>query len=135
MALLSNLGKHKDFGLLVIRVGLGFMFIMHGYPKLMGGPGGWEGLGSSTKYLGFTFMPVVFGLLAALAETLGGLLILIGYAFRPACIILVLHLMVAAASHFGKGEGLMGAAHPIELAIVFAGLAFVGPGKYSVDKK
>ncbi|MEO6150314.1 MAG: DoxX family membrane protein, partial [Mucilaginibacter sp.] len=107
MALLSNLGKHKDFGLFVIRVGLGIMFIYHGYPKLLGGPEFWEGLGSSTKYIGFTFMPVVFGLLAALAETLGGLLLILGFAFRPVCIILVLHLMVAAASHLGKGEGLM----------------------------
>ncbi|RCH55718.1 DoxX family protein [Mucilaginibacter hurinus] len=135
MALLSNLGRHKDFGLLVVRIGLGIMFIIHGYPKLMGGPDGWEGLGSSTKYIGFTFLPMVFGLLAALAETLGGFLILVGLAFRPACLILTINLIVAAASHLGRGEGLMGAAHPIELAVVFLGLAFVGPGKYSVDKK
>ena len=135
MALLSNLGKHKDFGLLVIRVGLGIMLILHGYPKLMGGPEGWEGLGTSTKYLGINFLPVAWGLAGALAETLGGLLILIGFAFRPVCIILVLHLIVATSSHFGKGETLMDASHAIELAIVFAGLVFVGPGKYSVDKR
>jgi hypothetical protein len=43
-------------------------------------------------------------------------------------------MVVAAATHFGKGDSLQGAAHAIELAVVFAGLMFVGPGKYSVDK-
>ncbi|RZK26274.1 MAG: DoxX family protein, partial [Flavobacterium sp.] len=29
----------------------------------------------------------------------------------------------------------MGASHAIELGIVFFSLIFIGPGKYSVDKK
>jgi putative oxidoreductase len=37
--------------------------------------------------------------------------------------------------HFGVGDGLKGAAHAIEDAVMFAGLFFIGPGKYSVDKK
>jgi putative oxidoreductase len=35
----------------------------------------------------------------------------------------------------GEGQGIGGAAEAIEDAIVFAGLIFVGPGKYSVDKR
>jgi putative oxidoreductase len=49
--------------------------------------------------------------------------------------LLLINLVVAAAMLFGKGEGLNGAAHAIEDAIVFAGLLFVGPGRFSVDKK
>ena len=30
--------RYHDLGLLVLRVGLGVMFMLHGYPKLMGGP-------------------------------------------------------------------------------------------------
>jgi putative oxidoreductase len=135
MAYLSKLGNHRNFGLLLIRVGLGAMFIYHGYPKLLGGPEGWAGLGASTKYVGITFLPVVWGLLSGLTETVGGLLIILGLAFRPACVFLVINLIVATATHFGKGEGLQGAAHAIEAAIMFAGLFFVGPGSYSVDKK
>ncbi|MFD0766526.1 DoxX family protein [Mucilaginibacter lutimaris] len=135
MAYLSSLGKYKDLGLLIIRIGLGAMFIFHGYPKLMGGPNGWAGLGESTKYVGIHFAPVFWGFLAALTETLGGFLILIGLSFRPVCLLLVINLFVAAAMHLGKGDGLQGAAHAIEDAIMFAGLFFIGPGRYSVDKK
>jgi putative oxidoreductase len=135
MALLSNLNNYRNTGLLIIRIGLGAMMIYHGYPKLLGGTEMWAGLGSSTKYVGITFAPVFWGFLAAVAETLGGFLILIGLAFRPASLLLVINLIVAAATHFGKGDGLDGAAHAVELAFVFAGLALVGPGRYSVDKK
>jgi putative oxidoreductase len=135
MAYLSKLNNYKNTGLLIIRIGLGAMMIFHGYPKMLGGPEGWLGLGSSIKYIGITFLPVIWGFLAALVETLGGFLLLIGLAFRPVCILLVINMVVAAATHLGKGDGLQGASHAIELAIVFAGLLFVGPGKYSVDKK
>jgi len=135
MALLSNLGNYKNFGLLIIRVGLGIMFIYHGYPKLMGGPKHWAELGESMKYIGIHFLPVVWGFLAATTELLGGFLLIIGLAFRPVCILLFINLVVAALMHLGSGDGLGGAAHAVEDAVVFAGLLFVGPGKYSVDKK
>ncbi|MDR3694128.1 DoxX family protein [Mucilaginibacter sp.] len=135
MALFNGLGNYKNFGLLVIRVGLGIMFIYHGYPKLGGGPKMWAELGSSTKYVGIHFWPVVWGLLSAAVETFGGFLLIIGLAFRPVCLLLLINLLVAAAMHLGKGDGLEGAAHAIEDAIVFAGLLFVGPGRNSVDKK
>ena len=36
----------KDFGLLLVRLGIGVsIFIFHGYDKITGGPGLWEGLG------------------------------------------------------------------------------------------
>jgi putative oxidoreductase len=134
MTYLSNLNNYRNTGLLILRVGLGAMMIYHGYPKLMGGTHSWVGLGASTKYVGINFWPVMWGLGAALAETLGGFLIIIGLAFRPAAFFLLISLIVAAASHLGQGDGLDGAAHAIELAFVFAGLIFIGPGKYSVDK-
>jgi putative oxidoreductase len=135
MALFSNLGNYKNFGLLIIRVGLGVMFIYHGYPKLMGGPKEWTELGGSMKYIGIHFLPMVWGLLAAVTELLGGFLLIIGLAFRPVCILLFINLVIAALMHLRTGGSLGDAAHAIEDAIVFAGLIFIGPGKYSVDKK
>jgi len=111
------------------------MFIYHGYPKLTGGVKSWEAVGESTKYVGIHFLPVVWGLLAAVVETFGGFLLIIGLAFRPVCLLLIINLIVAALYHFGTGGGLGEAAHAIEDAIMFAGLLFVGPGRYSVDKK
>ncbi|QDW27181.1 DoxX family protein [Pedobacter sp. KBS0701] len=135
MAILDNLGKYRNTGLLLIRIGLGIMFIIHGFPKLAGGPNGWTGLGGSMKVIGIDFLPVFWGFMAAATETFGGFLLIVGLFFRPALILLIFTMIIAALVHFGKGDGLGGASHAIELAIVFFGLIFIGPGKYSVDKK
>ncbi|PTQ99778.1 putative oxidoreductase [Mucilaginibacter yixingensis] len=135
MAMLSNLGNYKNFGLLVIRLGLGAMFIYHGLPKLEGGPEMWKGLGGAAANVGITFWPVLWGFLSALVEAGGGVLLILGLGFRPVCVLLLINLIVAASFLFHKGDGWAGAAHPIEDAIMFAGLLFVGPGKYSVDKR
>jgi putative oxidoreductase len=134
MAYLGKLGNYKNFGLLIVRVGLGIMFIYHGFPKLAGGVEAWRALGSNTKYVGITFLPVVWGLLSAVVETFGGFLLIIGWAFRPVCLLLLINLLVAVAMHL-KTSGLMEASHAIEDAVMFAGLVFIGPGTFSVDKK
>ncbi len=135
MAIFENLSNYKNLGLLIIRIGLGVMFIYHGVPKLSGGPDAWEKIGGSMKVVGISYAPAFWGFMAAVTETFGGLLLMIGLAFRPVCILLVINLIIAALVHFSKGDGLQGAAHAIEDAIVFAGLIFIGPGLYSIDKK
>lgn len=135
MALFSNLGKYKNTGLLIIRVGLGIMFMFHGYPKLLGGPESWNAVGDAMKHTGVTFFPMGWGFLAAATETIGGLFIILGLAFRPACILLTITMIVASIMHLKTGDGIGGASHAIEAAVVFFGLTFIGPGKYSVDKK
>lgn len=64
MALFSSLGNYKNTGLLIIRIGLGIMFMMHGYPKLLGGPDKWEAVGGAMKHTGITFFPTFWGLMA-----------------------------------------------------------------------
>ncbi|KQR71805.1 DoxX family protein [Pedobacter sp. Leaf176] len=135
MAILDNLGKYRNTGLLLLRLGIGTMFIIHGFPKLAGGPAGWANLGGSMKVIGIDFFPVFWGFMAAISETFGGFLLIVGLFFRPALILLISTMIIAALVHFAKGDGLQGASHAIELGIVFFGLLFIGPGKYSVDKK
>src|ERR1700747_2386004 len=103
MALFSKLGDYKNFGLLVIRVGLGIMFIYHGFPKLAGGEKMWIQLGGATKSVGIHSWPMVWGLLCAVVETFGGFLLILGLAFRPVCLLLLINLSVAAASQLGNG--------------------------------
>ncbi|RZK91922.1 MAG: DoxX family protein [Pedobacter sp.] len=135
MAVLDNLGKYRNTGLLLLRIGLGVMFIIHGFPKIAGGPDGWAKLGGSMKVVGIDFLPVFWGFMAAATETFGGFLLIVGLFFRPVLILLIITMIIAALGHFAKGDGLSGASHAIELGIVFFGLLFIGPGKYSVDKK
>jgi len=135
MKSLNNLSKYKDQGLLIIRIGLGLLFIFHGYPKLAGGPAGWERLGKAMGFVGIHFLPMLWGFLAAITETIGGVLIIAGLAFRPVCALLVINLIVAAIFTY-KVDGSFGdATHALEDAVMFSGLLFVGPGALSIDQK
>lgn len=134
MAIWSKLGKYQHLGLLIMRAGLGFMMILHGYPKLVAGPERWEKLGGAMANFGLDFLPHFWGFMAAGAEAIGGLLVIVGLFFRPACGLLVITMIVAAANHLAKGDGLMGASHAIETGLAFLGLFIIGPGKFSVDK-
>lgn len=135
MAIFDNLGKYRNTGLLTLRIGLGAMMMVHGLPKIMGGPDKWALLGGSMKVIGVDFIPAFWGFMAAISEGLGGFLLLLGLFFRPVNMLLVFTMIIAALVHLGKGEGITGASHAIELGIVFFSLIFIGPGKYSVDKK
>ena len=110
------------------------MFLVHGMPKLIGGPDKWYELGLAMGYLGIDFTPTLWGFAAALSETAGALCLILGFLTRPACLCLAATMAVAATMHLGRGDGLLKASHAIELGIVFFSLLFIGPGKYSVDK-
>lgn len=135
MAYLAKISNYKDVGYLIARIGLGGMMIFHGLPKLMGGPAKWEALGGTMSNLGITFMPAFWGFMASFAEGVGGLLILLGLLFRPAALLIVFTMIVAAIQHFSAGDGWMGASHAIETGFAFFLFLFTGPGKLSVDKK
>ena len=81
---LGFLEKYRDEGLLILRIGLGIMFILHGLPKMMGGPEQWAGLGMAMGNLGITFAPAFWGFMAAFAELVGGICLLLGIMLRPA---------------------------------------------------
>lgn len=87
------------------------------------------------KYLGIHFTPVIWGLLAGASETFGGFLILIGLAFRPVCLLLTFTMIVASLTNLRTSGNYMDASQAIEVGFVFFGLAFIGPGRFSIDKK
>ncbi len=132
---LSSLGKFQDAALLFVRLAIGiFYVIIHGWPKLLGGPEKWEKIGAAMGNLGVTFAPEFWGLMAALTESLGAALFAIGFLFRPSSLLLAFVMGVAATMHLKAGDGLIGASHAIEMGIVFLGFVFIGPGKYSFDR-
>jgi putative oxidoreductase len=128
----TALERYCDLGLLIARIGFGGGFIWcHGWPKLTAG---WEGLGSygtAMGNFGISFAPEWWGLAAALAESLGGLLLLLGLCFRPAALALACVMVVATTNHIATGQGTP--AHAFKNAWLFAGLVLVGPGRYSLD--
>ena len=73
---MAFLAKYSDFGLLLLRLSIGILFILYTAPALMGGPSAWAHFGADFR----TALP------------------------------------------------------SIEMCFVLAGILFVGPGKYGVDK-
>ncbi len=132
--ILTALNKYKDYGLLILRIGIGFMFIFHGAPKMFGGPERWERIGGAMASVGIKFLPVFWGFMASFSDFIGGICIVLGLFFGPMCILLTITMTIAAVGHLSRGEGLGRASHAIENGIVFLSLIFIGPGKYSLDE-
>ncbi len=128
------MSKYKDIALLVARIVVGSFFIfVHGLPKLMGGPQRWERVGSALSNLGIDVWPQFFGFAAGLTEFIGGILIVIGFWFRPATLMISVVLLVAVIQKV-TGEGWFAAAHPAEVLMLMIVFAFVGAGKYSMER-
>ncbi len=125
--------KYVNTGLLVLRIGIGIMFMFHGVPKLLGGPDMWEKIGSSMSYVGIDFLHVFWGFMAGFAEAVGGLFLMLGLAFLPAALMMTFTMFIALMTHFGKGDGFTGYSHALESMILFISLAITGPGKYRLS--
>ena len=104
---------YTDFGLLILRLGIGIMFVLHGYPKITGGIELWAKLGSSMSNFGIDFAPTFWGFMAALSEFGGAVLLILGVGFRLASLLMLTTMCVATAHHFGKGDGIQGASHAL----------------------
>ena len=129
----SGLDRYRDLGMAVVRIGLGLMMMMHGWPKVAAGAAKWQQLGSKMSVIGVDFFPTFFGAAAAFTEFFGGALVLIGLATRPAAMLMVFVLFIASMDKLAGGGSIMSAAHPIETGLAFLALVFAGPGNFSID--
>ena len=111
------------------------MIVVHGLPKLVGGPERWELVGSAMANFGLGFAPAFWGFVAAATELGGGLALILGLAVRPMSGLLAFTMMVAASTHLAAGKGLFGAAHPIEVGIALLALVLMGGGRFALDAK
>lgn len=131
--LLQFLENYRDHGLLLMRAGLGVSFIVHGWPKLVGGAERWEKVGSAMGAFGIDFGHTMFGLLASVTEFGGGILLILGLLTRPVLIPLIFTMFVATMMHVTQGHDMPKILHPLEVGLAFVGLLFVGPGRFSID--
>lgn len=122
-------------GLLMMRVGLGVVFIFHGYPKLFGGVERWARVGEAMSNVGIDSYHTVFGFLAGFAEFFGGIFLIFGLFTLPALLLLISTMFIAMITQISRESGFSGIAHPLSMGIVFLSLLFTGPGRYSLDYK
>lgn len=132
---------NKDLGLFILRLGVGLsMAIFHGYGKIAGGPERWERIGGAIGNLGISFLPTLWGFLAAFSEFFCSIFLILGILFRPAALFLACTMFIATLNHLNlpadaPNSGFSGASHAIELMAVYIALLFLGSGKFTVTSK
>lgn len=125
--------RMTSLGLLILRVGIGLIFVKHGYPKLVAGTERWLWLGSQMQLLGISFAPVFWGFMAACAEFFGSIALIVGFGTRIAAFFMAFTMMVAAFLKSTSGAGFDEISHPLSLLVVFVALCYTGSGEYSLD--
>jgi putative oxidoreductase len=112
----------QELGFFIIRVGIGLIFVIHGFIKISGGVDKWTWLGSVMQIFGITFAPVAWGLAASCAEFFGGLALMLGVVPRIAAGFISCVMVVAIAFHLHNGDAWVAYSYPLSLLIVMIGL-------------
>ncbi len=121
----------KSLGLLVIRLGLGWLLLMAGVSKIMwAGPEMIGFIGWVAHQLGLTFLSQeVWFWLVAVSETVAGILF-IWWLFLPLASLLT--IIVLSVAFVSKGMDIKAGMIDIIFVTTALGLGIAGPGKYSI---
>ena len=127
---MNFLKKWEPYTLLLLRCGLGLVFIYHGYPKLFGGT---ERFIESFQAIG---LPAAFVYVAGVIECFGGLAMALGLLTPVVGIILLLEMAVAMWKYnFNLGiYEVREYELPLILGLVSLMLAATGAGRFSLDQ-
>jgi putative oxidoreductase len=129
----------QKYASLILRLGLGTMFLAHGLQKAFGlfdGPG-IDGFATMLSGLGFS-PPVFWAYAAAYAELLGGLFLILGILTRISSALLLVLIVVAAATvHARNGFFMMAGGFEYNFIIACACVALIllGPGELSLNER
>lgn len=136
-AIHSVMSTRAGWGMTVLRIIVGIIFMAHGSQKLFGmfGGGGLAGTAQFMESLGLT-PGTLMAALSGGAEFFGGLALVIGLLARPAAVALIGLLVVAIASvHIHNGLFMANNGYEFALALLGGAVAvlFEGAGRASVD--
>lgn len=125
------LEKLKPLALLLLRLGLGVIFVYHGYPKIFTHA---HQTMQEFPRMGF---PSYFALVAGVIEFFGGWLLVLGLFTRIAALLLAGEMAIAILRvHLPQG-GVMAVSNyqfPLALAVGAFALVAVGAGAISMDR-
>ncbi|MGF1572903.1 MAG: DoxX family protein [Sumerlaeia bacterium] len=129
---IPQLDSSRELGFLVLRAGIGALFLYIGLTKIMAGPDVWEKVGSALSIFGINFAPTFFGLVAAITEFAGGILLFLGGFTRLAAFFLAGTMVVATVLKFTT-VGFPDAGYPLTMLIIMVSYMIAGAGPYSID--
>jgi len=134
----SLLNTRAGYGITVLRIIVGIIFIAHGSQKLFGMFGGYglEGTGQYMASLGLN-PGYLMALLSGSAEFFGGPLLVVGLLARPAAVVLIVMLVIAILSvHIHNGLFMANNGYEFALALLGGSIAVLieGAGRLSLDR-
>jgi putative oxidoreductase len=127
---MEELEKLKPLALLLLRLGLGIIFVFHGYPKLFTHT---RETMQGMAHMGF---PAYFAYIAGVFEFFGGWLLILGLFTRVAGLLLAVEMAVALVKVHGIVSNPMAVENyqfPLALAAGAFALAALGAGLLSLD--
>ena len=129
----------RAYGVVVLRVAIGLGLAYHGASTLFG-RGGMAGFAKYVGSLGFPFhhAPAFWAYCAKLSEFAGGILLVLGGLTRPAALLIVITMSVAAFVANGKHPVFAPPREPSkEMSLLYLVCAltlfFTGPGPLALD--
>lgn len=135
---LLNTTLWPDLALLIGRGFIGVCFVVHGLGKLgLVGTSNMQGFVQWLESLNVPLAPVQ-ARMAMLSEITGGTLLALGLFMRPACLLLIVTMIVAGRlGHRDAGYLITndpeGAEYTINLAVICLVFLLLGPGAFSLD--
>jgi len=121
--------NNKNLALLLLRIGVGLIFVLAGWGKL-------TGIENVQSFFGNVGIPLagIMAWVVALVEFVGGLMVLIGYKVKIPSLLLAFIMIVAILTvKLGGDGGFSGMRVDIMLLVTSLALAIQGSGGYSVD--
>ena len=142
--LIMNTLRYFDFGssrpvlLLIARIAIVLLFIIFGYPKLMGFSGTVQYMASSGAP-----MPTLAAIIAVIMEVPAAILIILGFFTRPLAVIFIFYTLGTAVigHHYWDMTGdavlpnMINFWKNVSIAGAFLLLAITGPGAISLDRR
>lgn len=130
-------GLNPELGLVILRIVVGIIFVAHGIPKLTGG------IEATADMFGSLSIPapVIAAWLIALLESLGGLMLIVGFFVTPVALLLSIHMLVgiilvhAPNGFYVIGSGQGGVEFSLLLIASLLALVLCGPGLAAIDNR
>ncbi|WP_069133516.1 DoxX family protein [Rhodohalobacter halophilus] len=128
----SSLSKNHDLALLLLRIGVGIVFVVAGWGKL----NGIEGVQGFFGNLGIP-MAGIMAWVVALTEFVGGLMVLVGFKARIPNLLLAFIMVVAIFTTKLADFDISSAGVRVDILmlLITISLAIMGSGSYSIDAK
>jgi len=121
--------NNKNLALLLLRIGVGLIFVLAGWGKL-------TGIENVQGFFGNVGIPMagIMAWVVAIVEFVGGIMVLIGYKIKVPSLLLAFIMIVAILTvKLGGDGGFSGMRVDIMLLVTSLALAIQGSGGYSVE--